>query len=189
MITTTLRKIRDAKPCQDGWKKLYKHLGEIKAYGFDIPITFQQIIESNGIDDALWCLRTVPEHELLWRHFAVDCAEHVKHLINDERSIRALDVARRYALGQSSNQEVETAKAAARAAARAAAKAAAKAAAWDAARAAAWDAARAAAWAAAWDAAWDAAAAAAWDAEKDWQARRLIELIEAGHWSPVVQQN
>ena len=177
MITTTLRKIRDAKPCQNSWRKLYKHLGGIKAYGLDTPITFQQIIKNNGVDDALWCLRTVPECDSLWRHFAVDCAERIKHLMKDERSFEVLKVARRYATGQATDQELAVAVDAAR----------------DAARDAAWYAARDAAADTAADAAWyaaeAAAAAAAEDAERDWQAQRLIELIEAGHWSPVVQQD
>ena len=50
MITTTLNRIRKAKPCKSGWKKLYTSLGGIKKYGKNTPITFQQIINSNGVD-------------------------------------------------------------------------------------------------------------------------------------------
>ena len=60
----------------------------------------------------------------------------------------------------------------------AASRAAANAATRDAARAAA---VRDASGGAAWDAAWDAAWAAAWAAEREWQARRLFQLISAGH--------
>ena len=91
------------------------------------------------------------------RLIAVECARQVQHLMTDQRSITALDVAERYVNGEATDEELAAAGAAARDAAGDAAWAAARAAA----RAAASDAARDAAWAAAWDAAWDAAWAAA----------------------------
>jgi hypothetical protein len=86
------------------------------------------------------------------RLIAVDCARQVQHLMTDQRSINALDVAERYANGEATYEELAAARAAAWAAARDAAWAAAGAA-GDAAWAAAW-AARAAAGDAARDAAW-----------------------------------
>jgi hypothetical protein len=133
------------------------------------------------------------------RLFAADCAERVvglisKHGGNDEAAKRAIGVARRYAHGKASPQELDAARAAAWAAARAAAWDAARDAAWDAERDAARDAAWDAAWAAAWDAAWDAARDAAWDAardaawaaawdaawdaEREWQTDRLFDYLE-----------
>ena len=170
---TTLKKIRACSPCESGWTQLLKHLGKTTAD--DEPLPFSVILESNGLDDALWCCRAAPEYDREWRLFAVWCARQVQHLMTDKRSIEALDVAERFANGLATTQELDAARAAARAAARDAARAAAWAAwaaagdaAWDAARDAAWtvwDAARAAAWAAAW-AAWDAAWAAAGAAQK-----------------------
>ena len=207
MITTTLNKIRDHSPCQEGWGKLLKHLGKTKAD--DEPLPFAVIVESNGLDDALWCCRTAPERDREWRLFAVWCARRVQHLMTAPRSVAALDVAERFARGEATVEEL----AAARAAARAAAGVAARAAAWDAAGAAAWaaagDAARAAAgvaagvaawvaaraaagaavraaaraaardaaWAAARDAAWAAAWAAAVDAARDAQTKRFLEVV------------
>ena len=145
MPTTTLNAIREHGPCADGWKKLLNHLGKTGAD--DEPLSLLTILDSNGLDDALWCLRAMPEHNKHWRLYAVWCARQVQHLMTDARSVAALDVAERHAHGTASDQELAAAKAAAKAAARDAA--------WDAARDAAWD----AAWAAAWDAAWDAQAA------------------------------
>jgi|GEM_PF-1596607 len=161
-ITTTLNRIREHSPCSEGWAKLLKHLGKTKAD--DEPLPFSVILESNGLDDALWCCRAEPQHASLWRHFAVDCAETVKHLMTDERSLQALVVARQHAEGTATDDEL--------------------AAAWAAARAAAWAAAWAAARAAAWDAAWDAARAAARDAARDGFAQRFLRLVETGVWSP-----
>ena len=191
MITTTLNKIRDHSPCQEGWGKLLKHLGKTKAD--DEPLPFAVIVESNGLGDALWCCRTAPERDREWRLFAVWCARRVQHLMIDPRSVAALDVAERFARGEATVEELAAAGdaagvaawVAARAAAGAAAGAAAWAAAgdaagvaagdaaWDAAGAAAWDAVRAAARAAARDAAW----AAAWAAARDAQTKRFLEVV------------
>jgi hypothetical protein len=131
------------------------------------------------------------------RLFACDCAERVLPLYErdypgDQRPRQAIAVARCYANGQATDNELAAAwdaawDAAGAAAgdaawdaARAAARAAAGAAAWDAARAAA----RAAAGAAAWDAARAAAGAAAWAAaraaERAWQTARLFYYLEGG---------
>ena len=152
-MKTTLNKIRAHSPCQSGWAKLLKNLGKTK--GDDEPLAITTILESNGLDDALWCLQAVDGHQREMRLFAVDCARSVQHLMTDQRSLDALDVAERHADGLATDAELTAASAAAWAAAWDAASAAARAAAWDAARAAAWDAARAAARAAARDAARD----------------------------------
>ena len=169
MICTTLNRIREHGPCAAGWKKLLAHLGKTTAD--DEPLAFAEILKSNGLDDALWCLRAEPQHSREWRLFAVRCARRVQHLMTDPRSIAALDVAERHAGRLATDDELAAAGDAAGAAARAAAWDAAWAAAWDAAWDEAWAAARAAARdaarAAARDAAWDAARAAAWDAARD----------------------
>ena len=176
-MQTTLNKIRHYHPCADGWRKLLTFLG--KTHADDEPVSIATVVESNGLDDALWCLRAVEGRDLEIRLFAVWCAQQVRHLMTDARSVAAIDVAERFANGESSAGKLNAAWDAAQDAARAAARDAAWAAARDAARAAA----RAAAWAAAraaarvdarvdaWDVAWDVA----WDAERDAQKTRLLE--------------
>jgi len=159
--TTTLAKIRAHSPCDGGYKKLCKSLGGIRKYGANTPITVRQIVGSNGLDDALWTLRTMPEHNNRWRLLAVRYARTVQHRMTDPRSLAALDVAERHAKGLATDDELKAAGVAARAAA------------W-AAGAAAWDAARSAAWAA--RSAAEAAAEAAAVAE---QAKMLIDICEA----------
>jgi hypothetical protein len=109
------------------------------------------------------------------RQFALWCAERVRRLMTDPRSIAAVDVAARHLRGEATDTELNAAWYAARAAADA----------WT----AAWDAARAAAWAAEWAAARDAARAAAWyaaeaakgaagAAERDAQRAELERMLE-----------
>ena len=154
MITITLQQILAAGPCYD----------PIAKYGLekrdrDVPISFREIAEVAGAQNAIWCFaKALPGHEALKRHFAVDCAERVRHLMKDPRSLQALEVARRHALGQATDEELAARYAAA---------------------------AEAAANAAARDAAWSAARATTEDAEIRWQGQRLIEITEAGAWTPV----
>jgi hypothetical protein len=182
-IYTTLNRIGAHQPCGDGWRKLLAGLGKTEAD--NEPLPYARIVEINGIADALWACRAEPQYAKEWRLFAVWCARQVEHLMTDERSKRACDVAERYALGQATDEELAAARDAARDAAWAAWDAA-----WDAARdaarAAARDAARAAARDAAWDAAWtawDAARAAARDARAAWavawdaQTKKFLEIV------------
>ena len=173
-MKTTLNQIRDKSPCACGWKKLLAHLGKTAAD--DSPLSIATVLDSNGLDDALWCLQAVKGHDREIRLYCVWCARQVQHLMTDPRSLDALDVAERFANGEATEQE--------RAAALDAAGDAAWVAAWDAAGAAARAAAGDAAWAAAWDAAWaaamaaamDAARAAVWAAARDAQEKHLREL-------------
>ena len=100
------------------------------------------------------------------RRFAIFCARNVEHLLTDERSRHAIDVAERFLNGNASAAELEAAARAAWAASRAADEVADAAAAW-ATWAATWaaDITARAAWAA--DIAAAAAARAAWTAAAD----------------------
>jgi hypothetical protein len=144
-MKTTLNAIRKHGPCEDGWKKLLRHLGKTQAD--DEPLSIATILDSNGLDDALWCLRAVEGCDREIRLYAAWCARQVQHLMTDPRSLAALDVAERYAQGLATDEELRAALDAARAAG---------------------DAARAAAWA--------SAAAAAWAAARQSQAARLREV-------------
>ena len=88
------------------------------------------------------------------RLFACDCAERAlpffeKSYPNDKRPRISIEMARKFANGEVTNEEMT----------------------------AAWAAAEVAAEVAAWDAARDAARAAAWDAAIEWQAEKLLEYI------------
>ena len=121
-------------------------------YG-DFSGTILDILKDKRIPakDRIWaatCKGVLDDKTL--RLFACKCVREVWHLLTDERSRKAVEVAERYAVGDATDEEL------------------------DAAMAAAWDAAIAAAWAAAIAAAWDEA----WDEAMDKQIMILIQLIE-----------
>ncbi|WP_261513174.1 hypothetical protein [Burkholderia multivorans] len=166
-FTVTLAALRKAGACYDGYNKLVRSLqgqpftdedaGRASYIRFrhDAEIPLLDILKSNGLDDALWSLRCVSGADRDIRLFAVWCARQVEHLMQDQRSKDALDVAERFANGDASDEELVAA--------------------WDAARDAAWAAARASAGDAAW-AARDAAWYAAWYAAREAQAEMFKRM-------------
>ena len=119
--------------------------------------------------EARWVRQVDAWNDRTARLFAADCAAAVLPLFErdhpgDDRPRRAIEVARLYAEGKATDDEL--------------------AAAGD----AAWDAAGAAAGAAAWDAdgaaAWDAARAAAWGAARRKQAARLADVLDLPKFAP-----
>lgn len=114
-MNTTLKAIRKHRPCEPGWVKLLAYLGKTKAD--DEPISLLEILKSNGLDDALWCLRALDGHDREIRLYAVWCARQVQHLMTDPRSLAALDVAEAFANGKATKEELDAARDAARAAA------------------------------------------------------------------------
>jgi hypothetical protein len=187
-MMTTLNAIREQQPCPDGWAKLLRYLG--KTQPDDEPLSIIEILDSNGIDDALWCLRAVEGYDRELRLYSVWCARQVQHLMDDPRSLTALDVAERYANGLATDEELAAAFQAAPGSSNPAY--AARCAAWDRNWIAAPETARAAARAkakaadvaagaagedagAAWYDAWDAA----WDAQADRLREVCAEIDEA----------
>jgi hypothetical protein len=80
-MQTTLNKIKSHNPCgiqnpsdtQQGWGKLLHHLGKTEAD--DDALDFRTILESNGVKDTIWAMRTVDgcEHQILG--FLGECFE------------------------------------------------------------------------------------------------------------------
>ena len=180
--TTTLNRIREKSPCQDGWTKLLAHIGKTKAD--DEPLDLITVLDSNGLEDALWVLSYAMPDDRLARHFQAWAAEQVLHLFeenrpNDKRVREQIAMLRN---DKATPDERDAARAeawdAARAAARAAALDAARNAALAAARNAAYDAALASAYAAARNAARGATICAQSGVEaRDAQEKQLREMI------------
>ena len=171
-FTVTLADLRKNGACIGGYNKVVRAIqgkpfsdddGKRETY-IRFPhkdlISIVSILASNGIEDAIWALCCIENagRDRDIRLFAVWCARQVEHLMTDQRSKDALDVAERHANGLATDGEL--------------------AAAW----AAAWDAARDAASAAAWVAASAAASAAARDAASAAasaeQSKMLIDMCE-----------
>ena len=111
-MKTTLNAIREHAPCADGWKKLLGNLG--KSSADDEPLSLLTILDSNGLDDAIWCLRAATGHDKEIRLFAVWCARKVQHLMTAPVFINAMDVAERFANGLATAEELAAARGAAR---------------------------------------------------------------------------
>ena len=131
-----------------------EYKGEIEDYGDKVNGHTARLPRKIGAMDAR-----------KWRLLACDCSERVLHIFEDRRPgdtrpRNTIAIARRYAKGQASLDELDDARDAA----------------WDATRTAR-DAASAAASAAARDGAGDAAWDAAWAAEREWQDERLLEYV------------
>jgi len=163
-MNLTLNVIREKSPCHEGWTKLLTTLGKTKAD--DEPLELLTVLNSNGMDDALWVLANTGCYERLYRHFIAWRAEQLLPIFeaqfpNDTRPRNAIAIARD---DTATDQD----------------RAAARTAAWDAASAAlgaqgdVWDAARDAARAAraARDAVWNASRAASVDASRAARAER-----------------
>lgn len=123
MLHTTFAKLHKAGACPPRYKMLAKALGGISKYGRNTPIPLALILETNGLDDALWSIRaTVEDSSRFTRLLACEFAEHILHLSGenhpqDKRPSQAIETTRRYANGQATEEELAVAWAAARAAA------------------------------------------------------------------------
>lgn len=183
--TITLQQIRDAGPCEDGWRKLNKALGHPD---LSAEISIGDVVLSNGLEDALWCLRVLPPRERVAA--VMPSVRRASAHTSDQRVHECIADIDRWLAGDD-NVDIQEARAAAWAA-RAAAAEEARAAAWaaTAAAAAAWAAAEAreaeAAWAAAEaaegtvraaEAAEEAVRAAGWKAEREQQRRDLLDMF------------
>ncbi len=78
LTTTTLRNIKENNPCQTGWQLLIKNLN--KTEEDDEPLHFKTILDSNGIYDAIWCLRSVVEYDYEIGLFTLWCARQCEYL-------------------------------------------------------------------------------------------------------------
>jgi len=137
ILYTTLALLKQQNACADRYRHLKLALGK---YDDDKPIPLWRILATNGVNDAYWALRAVPEKQSAWRDrlarlHACDCVcstpmpdrRTTYELLTDPRSRNAIEIAERFALGKANSSELTAAWVAAGDVARVA---------WDAARAA-----------------------------------------------------
>jgi hypothetical protein len=165
VLQTTGRLARQAGACPERYETLRDHLGG-ETYGLDTPIGLDVVCEVLGLEDAFWVLRCVlpgqeAERNRFARLFACTCAERVPPLFererpDDPRPREAIATARRFAMGEATDEELAAACVAASAAISTTARVAARYSALVAVEATrvdtvdAWFAARSTAWATAW---------------------------------------
>jgi hypothetical protein len=103
-MTTTLNIIRSYRPCVTGWTKLLAYLGKTAAD--DEPLSLITILDSNGLNDAVWCLRTEPTPERTIQ-FALAVARRVEHLSTEAKTLN--DTTERYINGQETKEKLTAA--------------------------------------------------------------------------------
>ena len=99
------------------WQPCYSRAKVKKLFGLRRAVTLVDMLSSGELSDpdAIWCAcRAMGDRQR--RLFACDCAESVVHLATDPRVAECIAVARRYADGLATGEELRAARAAAYAA-------------------------------------------------------------------------
>ena len=114
MLTTTFHLLRKHNACKIRYAVLRKSL---RGRRDNEPIGIVEVLDHNGLDDALWALRAVPdeqaaERDRLARLFACWCLRQVWNLLDDS-SRATVEVAERYAFGEATLDDMAAARAAA----------------------------------------------------------------------------
>ena len=164
MKTVTLEQFLTFEPCwlkEEGGRERLERIASRKKEWTALDVLRLPDDEVSPADKLWAVLREEFVDARTLHEFACICAERALTLagVTDERCWNAIKAKRAWLRGEIRDDELDAAWAAARAAASAAAWAAASAAAWDAARA--------------------AASAAASAAERRWQRKKLIEILES----------
>lgn len=97
-LYTTLNLLREHCACTEDYETLLRAVG--LHFPKDDHIDLLTVLESNGLDDALWCLRaTTEDSKSVSVSFSIFCAESVlpiweKHYPNDDRPRKAIEAAK-----------------------------------------------------------------------------------------------
>jgi hypothetical protein len=105
MLYTTLNDIKSYHPCKEGWTKLLKHLGKIKAD--NDKLDFRTILNSNGINDALWCVKALGKPTRV--SVALAYVNSVKHLITSKDCLNTLLTCQQYIDGRATDEQLKNA--------------------------------------------------------------------------------
>lgn len=100
---TTLNKIRDCHPCRDGWSTLLEFLD--KTGPDDDRLSLLTILESNGFEDAVWCLRAVPGYDREKRAFMAECVRKLEQFFSSSVYSDFLLKLEAYGAGEISEEE------------------------------------------------------------------------------------
>lgn len=117
-ITVTLAAIRAHYPCEDGWKKLVKHLGGVhKAQAImDAPLRLSVVLDSNGLANTIWCFRALDSDVVRKRLVCLWLADVLEHAAEKKPNKWLADGAallRRYERGEATIEQLKRLRAAA----------------------------------------------------------------------------
>ena len=107
MKKITLNKIREHDPCKSSYKILLKVLGKNKAD--DEPLSLLKILEINGLEDAIWCLRTLSwnlEARMEIAALMVLFVKPIVHLLKDEGSKNTVEIIEKFSKGEATSREL-----------------------------------------------------------------------------------
>ena len=100
-MKTTIEEIMKHSPCSRGIQK-FKNKYE-RTSG---EVSFKEILESNGIEDAIWCLRVLSDCYLDVLKFKLKCARHVEHLDTSGNAKNYLNVLENLILDKQTREEL-----------------------------------------------------------------------------------
>ena len=102
----TLNIIKEKSPCASGWKTLLKSLNKTEAD--DEELDLMDVLKSNGIEDAVWCLHCFDY--LDYCLFLADVAESVLYIYEQKNKNTAprdaINAIREYKLGNITKSEL-----------------------------------------------------------------------------------
>ena len=109
-MKTTFGEIREFNPCTDGWKLLCKNLNP--EMDMEKEVSVLEILESNGVKDAFWALRTQDYRDYCL--ILADVAESVLHIFEeknkgDTRPRKAIEAIRKWHSGIITDAELKDA--------------------------------------------------------------------------------
>lgn len=98
-LTTTLNALAVCrpKPCRTGREVLLRGLGKTKPDAD--PLSIATILTTNGLSEAIWALRTIPDLDAPIRKLSILFAHRTLYLTSDHRLRNALVAARQFADG------------------------------------------------------------------------------------------
>ena len=114
MDYTTLHEIRENSPCEEGWQLLLATLGKTRAD--KQKLSYAAILDSNGIEDAVWCLNTHDDFKKV-RLFVCDMVQEMLNWMQDKQKQKlpaewqaALAAGRAYAKDELHAEDLEKAE-------------------------------------------------------------------------------
>lgn len=104
-VMITLKEIRAASPCREGWRAVRDARGGTEA-DHNEEFELSSIIDSNDIADCLWALQCKPEYQSLYRKLAVVYADEVVEFTKSAQAKEGLDLAWKHACGEATDTEL-----------------------------------------------------------------------------------